>query len=457
MRRVLIAVVCFAFAGNCERQASGAEAFSQVGVAKVAITPKEPLWLAGYASRDKPSEGAQHDIWLKAVAFGLDRGKASAVVVTADLLGFTAPMRLQICEQAKVKYGLEKSQVMLCASHTHSAPVVGAETMYPMSDEQRKRNRAYADFVVRQAVEVIGMAIANSTAVSIFERGTECHFGFNRRNNPESQVAKLRSEGKLRGPDDPRVRILTAVNEVSGRTTLVLFTYACHNTTLGGGFFKVCGDYAGFAQEEIEKAIPGCVAMYVAGCGGDQNPGPRGKLELAQQYGKDLSQAVCQALASKGKHLMVDPTTLADNIELAFDKSPTREELEKASKNGPDYYRRWAKKWLGELEAGRPLPRTYPYPVQVWKLGDLTWVSLGGEVVVDYSLRLRRELGSDVWVTAYANDVMAYIPSLRVLKEGGYEGATSMYAWGQPAYRWADDVEERVIKAVHRLVKEVSK
>jgi hypothetical protein len=77
-------------------------------------------------------------------------------------------------------------------------------------------------------------------------------------------------------------------------------------------------------------------------------------------------------------------------------------------------------------------------------------------VVVDYSLRLKRELGGagPLWVTAYANDVMAYIPSRRVLAEGGYEADSSMIYYGMPS-KWAPAVEEKIIAKVHELVKEV--
>src|SRR5207244_10072341 len=96
---------------------------------------------------------------------------------------------------------------------------------------------------------------------------------------------------------------------------------------------------------------------------------------------------------------------------------------------------------------------SYPYPVQAWQLGpDLTFVALGGEVVVDYSLRLKKELGRDTtWVAGYANDVMAYIPSLRVLKEGGYEGGGAMVYYGLPTV-WGTQVEEQIVKGVHALV-----
>jgi hypothetical protein len=92
----------------------------------------------------------------------------------------------------------------------------------------------------------------------------------------------------------------------------------------------------------------------------------------------------------------------------------------------------------------------------VWRLGSgPTLVALGGEVVVDYSLRLKKELGPDrTWVAGYANDVMAYIPSYRILKEGGYEGGGAMLYYGLPTV-WGPRVEELIVKAVHDQVKRV--
>jgi hypothetical protein len=91
----------------------------------------------------------------------------------------------------------------------------------------------------------------------------------------------------------------------------------------------------------------------------------------------------------------------------------------------------------------------------VWRFGDqLTWVALGGEVVIDYNRRLKKELGGKgpVWVTGYANDVMAYIPSERVLKEGGYEGDTSQVPYGMPA-KWGPGIENKIVAKVLDLAK----
>ncbi len=213
-------------------------------------------------------------------------------------------------------------------------------------------------------------------------------------------------------------------------------------------FNKFCGDYAGFAQAELESRHPGATALFVAGCGGDQNPIPRRSLELAQRYGRQLAGDVESVLAGPMRPIERGIATSYEEIPLAFAKLPTREELEKATHDANFYIASRARHLLRIVESRGRLEPTYPYPILAWNLDDLTWIFLGGEVVVDYSLRIKRNLGSScTWVSAYCNDVMAYIPSKRVLKEGGYEGATAMIYYGQPS-PWGGMVEEAIIEAV---------
>ncbi|MFO0788396.1 MAG: hypothetical protein U0805_02995, partial [Pirellulales bacterium] len=135
---------------------------------------------------------------------------------------------------------------------------------------------------------------------------------------------------------------------------------------------------------------------------------------------------------------------------------PTRSQLEADAARGQIPESPWAKYLLAEWDRNGGLSQSYPFPMQAWKLGDdLTWIFLGGESVVDYSLRLKAELGpGKTWVSAYANDVMAYIPSRRVLNEGGYEGGLSRFYYGLPA-PWGNKVEELVIEKAHDLATEV--
>jgi hypothetical protein len=141
---------------------------------------------------------------------------------------------------------------------------------------------------------------------------------------------------------------------------------------------------------------------------------------------------------------------------LAFASLPTREQIERDARSSDFYIASRARHLLETIQTRGQLDGAYPYPIEVWKLDGLTWIFLGGEVVVDYSLRIKRNHGSShTWVSAYCNDVMAYIPSRRVLKEGGYEGATAMIYYGQPTV-WSDQVEDSIIDSIARLLHAVN-
>ncbi|MEX0979165.1 MAG: hypothetical protein WDZ48_09950, partial [Pirellulales bacterium] len=236
-----------------------------------------------------------------------------------------------------------------------------------------------------------------------------------------------------------------------GKLTAVLFGYACHATVLSG--YEWSSDYPGFAQSELEKTHPGCTALFFAGCGADQNPLPRRQVELASQYGRDLAAAVDLVLKEKLEPIAPQLAAGWTQIPLELAHVPSRDEVEKDAKSSDRYISARARHYLELLDAGQPIPAVYPYPVQVWRLGQkLVLIALGGEVVVDYSLRLKEEYGAQqTWVAGYSNDVMAYIPSRRVLTEGGYEGGGAMVYYSLPS-PWAPTVEAKIIEAVHDIM-----
>lgn len=245
------------------------------------------------------------------------------------------------------------------------------------------------------------------------------------------------------------------VRGLEGELRAVLFGYACHPTTPAFTFW--CGDYPGFAQLAIEAAHPGTTAMFFNACGADQNPIPRCEPALAEQYGRMLADGVEAVLAGEMRPVGEGLATACEWIELAYDEVVTRETLlPVAAGDEADLHVRWARRMPALLDEGTVFPTSYEYPVQAWRLGDeLLLIGLGGEAVVDYALRFKREFGPGTWVCGYANDMAAYIPSRRVWEEGGYEGGPHLDEYGRPAWRWAGDVEERISAAVGRVVRRV--
>jgi hypothetical protein len=426
----------------------------RAGVATVRITPEKLMWMSGYAARTKPAEGTLTDLWAKALVLQDPNGQP-CVLVTLDLVGIDRSLSQAVCAELERKYRLPRSAILLAVSHTHTGPVVGGNlsAMYFLDAQQQKLVDDYVRTLPRKIVHAVDEAMSRLAPANLAWGSGAAHFAVNRRNNKEPDVPKLIAEGKLKGPVDHQVPVLT-VRDVEDHLKAVVFGYACHATVLP--FYQWSGDYPGFAQIELEKAHPGAVALFWAGCGGDQNPLPRRKVELAEKYGKELATAVDAVLKKRMKPIGETLSVSYTEIDLPLAALPTREQLVKDSLAKDRYLAARAKRLLEQLATKGSLPGSYPYPVQAWQLGNgPTLLALGGEVVVDYALRLKKELGEDrTWVAGYSNDVMAYIPSLRVLKEGGYEGGGAMVYYGLPTV-WSPRVEETIVKAAHEQAKRV--
>lgn len=439
--------------GSVFPQANAAD--FRAGTARAVITPPNGLWMAGYSSRTKPAEGKLHDLYVKALAVE-DRTGSRLVLVTTDLIGFPRSMSIEVAERVEKATGLPRSHFMLTASHTHCGPVLtdNLTDAYDLPPEQVPLLQKYRAELTDKLVRLVQDALADLKPASLWQGKATARFAVNRRQNSEKGFVLGSNPA---GPVDHDVPVLELRDE-AGKTKALIFGYACHNTTLQ--FFQWCGDYAGFAQQYLEERHPGVTAMFWSGCGGDANPLPRSTVELCMKHGEELADAVDAARDAGMKPVQGPFAAAYTTIPLPYARIPDRETWAADTLSKNFSVRSRARRYLAILESGGTIPESYPhYPIQVWKLGDdILWIALGGEVVVDYALRLKRELGSGktVWVTAYANDVMAYIPSERVLKEGGYEGDTSMIAYGLPS-KWAEGIEERIVSTVHKLVGDVGK
>lgn len=418
----------------------------RAGVAVKVITPTEPMWMAGYAARNKPAEGKVHELYAKALCLQDAKGQ-KLVLVTTDLIGIPRPLAETVAQAVEKKHAIPRAALMLTASHTHCGPVLRANLMdmYGLNEQEAHKVNAYTEKLTHDLIELIDAAVQKLEPVRLEYGQGSATFAINRRQpTPKGVVLGVNREG----PVDHSVPVLV-VRKEDGKPWAIVFGYACHNTTLS--FYQWCGDYAGFAQLGVEKAFPGAVAMFWTGCGGDANPNPRGTLELCEKHGQELADAVRKVVEGSLQPIRGPFSVRYDTITLKIEAVPTREQLnaELLSKN-PAVQRR-ARRLLQELESRGRITDTYPYyPVQTWKLGEsVHWVALGGEVVVDYALRLKKELPvkATVWVAGYANDVMAYIPSARVLREGGYEADFSQIYYGMPG-KWSPAIEELIIAKV---------
>ena len=417
----------------------------KAGIARAIITPGEPMWLAGYAARDHESEGTLVDLWAKVLAIQDSKGK-KAVLITSDLLGYPRKMSDRIRDQIAIKYGLTRSQIILSCSHTHTGPVLDEALfdIYPVDERQKEVIKKYSSNLEKKIVELTGEALKALAPAKIYSQNGVTRFQVNRRNNTESSIDL---SNDLNGPNDYAVPVLK-ITDNNDALVAVVFGYSCHATVLSS--YQFSGDYPGFAQLELEKLYPGSTAMFFQGAGADQNPLPRRTIPLARQYGKELAAAVERVLSEDMKNLDPSISFAYSEVDLKFSKPPSKEELIKKEQESKGYQKSWATNQLRILKENGSLRTSYPYPLQVWKLGCQPIMTFGGELVIEYSIELKKIYGPDVFIVGYANDDMAYIPSETILQEGGYEGESSMMVYGLPG-KWETGIEATIINEMKKL------
>ncbi len=421
----------------------------RAGVARMDITPEGPIWLSGYGNRTHPSTGVLTPLWAKALAIEDAKG-GRVVIVTTDLVGLPRAITDPVAARIEKEYGLERSRVLFNSSHTHTGPLVRSNltTMFDLGPEDKDRVQVYGNRLTEALFHVVGGALGDLAPAELAYGAGEVGFTMNRRQRVTDGVKIGVNPG---GPMDRAVPVIRVTS--GGKLKAVLFGYACHNTTMTGENYEISGDYAGFAQLDIEKSLPGATALFIMLCGGDQNPEPRGTPDLAQKHGEELALEVKRVLDSGMAKVDGPIRTAFDVTELAF-APHTRETFEAQLKSTIPAEVRRAQAMLKAYDERHPVRNT-PYPVQAIRFEKGPAIlALGGEVVVDYDLRVKREFAGPLIVAGYSNDVMCYIPSKRVLGEGGYEAVDSMIYYGQPG-PFADDVEDRIFGEIAKVMKRV--
>lgn len=395
----------------------------RVGVAKVDITPDGPVMLSGYAARKgQLIDRVEQPITARALVIEPADAKP-VVLVSLELCGVPRSLVDKITAAVEQHHGVARSHIAVCATHTHSAPVVtdllvniaGRELT---AEEQQIVDR-YTKSVVAKTVDAIEAAFRAREPARLGWGTSSVGFAINRR-NPN-------------GPVDHDLPVLVA-RDAQDQPLAIVANYACHCVTLSPVPF-ISGDWAGCAVDAIEADFPGATALMLIGCGADQNPSPAGATEQAvpRLHGRAVADAVRKRISQDLQPVAGELQVAFEEIELPLQPAPDRAEWKRrAAGSGIEAFH--ASKNLRRLDAGETLPTSITYPIQTWSFGDsLAMTFLGGEAVVEYALALKATHGRQLWVTAYANDVRCYIPSERVLEVGGYEGKSSMLWYDLPA------------------------
>lgn len=442
----------------------------QAGLAKIDVTPTGPIQLINVK---EPVESTSISERLFARALTLGDGTRSVILISFDGIGVPASLADRLKRRLSAVRGIPPENVALCATHTHWAPHLTEllPNIYggPLPAGPQQRIDDYTERLAERLERVALEALDASRPSRVSWACGRVTFATNRRLEPGGQLlrdenARLMVTWNPQGPVDHSLPVLVVHDAQTDALTGIHFTYACHNVALASspisGFVNsVHGDWAGLAQNEIERRHPGSIAICSISCGGDQRPNFCGGIDVAAAHAREISQEIDRLLDAEDWRPVSGPIAArVVNTELPLEPMPSSSELESMAQHSQLSASGTARavvalQRLRQREEGVAVPKGVPFLVQSWKFHDgPTFLFLSGEVCIDYQIRIKREYGELIWPIAYANATPCYIVSRRMLQQGGYEAGNSMfyYGWLRPLQPTAEEVVMDAVGAILR-------
>jgi neutral ceramidase len=424
----------------------------KAGAADVDITPDYPVLLSGYGSRTTECEKVAQRLHANALALQWQED-APALIVTVDNCGVPAAVRTEVLKRlASAGRPVADERFALHSTHTHCAPMLKGVLPFlfgkDLTADQLLHVERYTEELTAHIVDIVGQALDKREPAQLGWSVGKVYFAFNRRLKTDTGFQNAQN---FSGPTDRALPVLSIKSADGKKLIATHASYACHCTTLGSN--EIHGDWAGLAHEELELRFPDSVCLISIGCGADQNPYPRVEKRFAIEHGVTIAKEIVRLINGAMQPVNGPLECAHKEVMLPFDKLPTTAEWQAKAADPNQWKAYHAKKHLAMLERGEKIPSALPYDIQVWHYGnDLLTINLPGEVVVDYSLRFKRDFDpARTWVNGYTNDVPCYIPSHRVWEEGGYEGGDAMIYYGRPT-RFAPGIENIIAGTVEQLV-----
>jgi len=442
----------------------------KAGTAKAVITPSDPL--GRILVMGGPAKGVKHDIYARALV--LDDGAHRMVIVTYDLncLDVATPIIRSRCLH---ELGIDPAYLLLLATHNHDAPI----QIVPS-------NFDYGRLLADKIFSLIKEAVASEQGpVKLFFGSTTVDF---LRSDPRyPQVYGFRGK-----PVDSEVQLLKVM--MAGQTLALLFNIPTHpmQTT----FSKIEPGHPGYTVEELEKRMPGALAMYADGCGGDQFA-TVGTVMLAPLWRvKQLSGKLADAVEeiSRGKMREVSGP-LAGKLEvISLPLAPplSYEQAQKLAKNiardigfvpypEKDRGSNWIRSLLKHYEQRIPFPtrsddcictddaflvkqlpeaREFPCRYEetiVAAIGPLILVAMQGEVCAPIGKRVKETFRGQkpVMVFAYMGEHNLYIPTRRLVEVNAYQAQVIQMQYASPV-GWSPEVEDAMVDGVNKMIESMT-
>lgn len=407
-----------------EAQSSNKPGELLVGAAEIVITPTaKGTFLIGPMQE---STGIHDDLYGRALV--LSDGVKKLAIITTDYLGFDFQYNDFLLGEISRASGLAPKQIMLNASHNHSAPLT-----IPWGPWEKKKDKPWHQTLPKKLAEVVKRAVDRLEPARLRYHREATQISFNRRFPTRGHVTMAPNPN---GVNVPWVDVLAMERKQGGRIG-ALFSYAAHPVIVHGASTQITADYPGFAVRTLQgMARGGQVFMFAQGCGGDINGFPlRAGIDAAEAAGRDLGHAVARGIHS-GTPL--DDAPLLDfstALKLPLQRPPAVEKCRRLiAESDDENHKQRLKELLAFAETGQP--GWMPFPIRAFALGNqVCFLGLPHEMFAEYQhFALKESPFKHTLVFGYTNGCECYVPlekDLRLGEAGGYEagplGAALMY------------------------------
>ncbi|HEX8522729.1 MAG TPA: hypothetical protein VF669_10770 [Tepidisphaeraceae bacterium] len=391
----------------------------KVGAAQVEISPTVPVELCGFALREHPCVGVEAPIFARAVY--LEHAGEKLLMIVCDVIALDTETVLRVRRWAEQALGLEPRQVMLAATHTHSAPATVSLFSAGACSE------SYVQFLEEQMCRVAGAAVESAELADVVSARVSLELAIDRRDQPSAHT-------------DPWVWGV-GFKRADGSFIAAMINYAMHPVAHGHVQRQVSPDWCGAAAESVASLLRCDVATVTTGAAGNLNPPFLNEpWSAVKALGQRVAAAIAPALrtaAPQREALRVVSRSVALPLE-AHDQAGVDavadRELVKIDPSWAwrDLYRsavqQWREKMKQEVAAGRG--ESVEIEIQVTKIGEVYLVAINGEIFSRFTDLLRQRTGKDLFVVAYANAAFGYVPTRQAYAEGGYEVDQAHFFYG---------------------------
>ncbi|MBN1351467.1 neutral/alkaline non-lysosomal ceramidase N-terminal domain-containing protein [candidate division KSB1 bacterium] len=413
----------------------------RVGTACRNITPPYPVYLYGYAARDRKSDAICEPVFLSCLS--LADAQKTMLIITCDMIGIESDICQALYDILAAEMGINFPDILISCSHTHFAPGIHHDILNsPALGIVAPDERFVADFKIK-LVEAARESLRNAFPAQLETTRIQIPQAvFNRRT--------LKSDGSVQtnfmypqfphdvafNQTDHQMTVLRMKNE-SG-VGAILLNFGCHPVTGGANHYAISSDYPFYLRQKLAEHYH-CPVFFTLGAAGDTVPMNRGG-ECRKMIGELLGNSILLAERTYQPDDLVElksdvlpvavktifatnPDTSQAELELARDELLALPPEMKTNNQG-DRYQIAARTYSQKLIARK---RSLLYPdnstqvkIQFIKIGRTTLVALPFEVLSEISLKMKTRCADSVLLSC-SGGYQGYLPAAHEYPRGGYE------------------------------------